>query len=89
MPDMIRAENIQYISEVVDEIALEKPVDWESFNYESVKELAVVEALEHYNEIINNPEMSSEEKHMTIVSIMAYLMMENAQLWIKIKKENL
>ena len=73
---------IQFISELVDEIALEKPLDWESFNYDAVKEVAVVEAVEKYYQLQNE----SEDPKLGIMSIMAYLMMENTQLWIELRR---
>ena len=80
---MITATNLKYISELVDEIALEKPLDWESFNYDSVKQVAIDGAVETYLNIINNPELNEEEQGMSFLAIVAYLMMENTQLYVE------
>ena len=80
---MITATNLKYISELVDEIALEKPLDWESFNYDSVNQVAIDGAVETYLNIINNPELNEEEQGMSFLAIVAYLMMENTQLYVE------
>jgi hypothetical protein len=77
---------VDVISELIDEIALEKPLDWESFNYDSVKQVAILGAIEHYQNIINNQDLNQQEKETALVSILAYLVMENSQLWIEITR---
>ena len=84
--DMILDFNdIGFISELVDEIALEKPLDWEAFS-PSLKEIAINESVEHLLSIINNPEMSEREKGLSIAAIFSYLTLENTILWVENRK---
>jgi hypothetical protein len=83
---MMNPESLSHLSTLVDDIALEKPLDWESFNYESVKEVAIQGAIDSYIDIINNTALNESEKSLSILSILSYLIMENTMLWITIKK---
>ena len=74
--------NYQVISDLIDIIAEEAPVDWESLNYEGVKEISIMNALEQVRNLRNNPLLSDEEKEQTLVSILAYLLMENTILHV-------
>lgn len=74
--------NYQVISDLIDIIAEEAPVDWESLNYEGVKEISIMNALEQVRNLHNNPLLSEEEKEQTLVSILAYLLMENTILHV-------
>ena len=74
--------NYQVISDLIDIIAEEAPVDWESLNYEGVKEISIMNALEQVRNLRNNPLLSEEEKEQTLVSILAYLLMENTILHV-------
>lgn len=80
---MITATHLEQINSLVDEIALEKPLDWEAFNYETVKETAIQGALETYLSVINNPEFSEDDAGITFMAIVAYTMMENTMLHIE------
>ena len=80
---MITADHLRYISELIDEIALEKPLDWEVFNYETVKETAIQGAIEMYMDVINNTDMTEEDRGMSYLATVAYLMMENTMLHIE------
>lgn len=80
---MITADHLKFISELVDEIALEKPLDWEAFNYETVKETAIHGAVEQYLDVINNQDLGEEEAGISYLAIVAYLMMENMMLHIE------
>jgi hypothetical protein len=64
---------IELLSELVDECGLDKPLNWEATNYEEVKLIAITHALEVY-------EKSSP---LELQTILAYLLMENTQLWIE------
>jgi hypothetical protein len=77
---------IEYISELVDEIALEKPIDFESFNYDSVKQVAILGAIEQYQNIINSENLSDCDKETSLLAIFSYLVMENTMLWIEVKR---
>ncbi len=81
------ATRLQFISTLVDEIALEKPLDFEAFNYDSVKEVAIMGALDMYSDIINNSEMDQADAELTMIATMAYLILENTILWITITKD--
>lgn len=83
----MHASRLKFISELVDEIALEKPLDFESFNYDSVKEISILGAIETYTNIINNSEMSQEDAELSMIATMAYLILENTILWITITKD--
>lgn len=76
---------VEAISGLIDEIALEKPLDWESFNYEATKQVAIMGAIEQYHNI-NNSTLSDEEKRTSLLAVLAYLVMENTQLWIEMYK---
>lgn len=78
--------NIQFISELIDEISFEKPLDWESINYESIKEIAIIEAFQKYHDIMS---MEVNDREASMVSILAYLMMENTMAWITINKNKI
>lgn len=77
---------IEAISELVDEIALEKPLDWESYNYEATKQVAILGAIEQYYNIINNTKLNDSEKETSLVSVLSYLVLENTQLWVEISR---
>lgn len=83
MPPMITAEHLKQINEIVDEIALEKSLDWESFNYETVKETAIQGTLELFLEAINNTDLTEDEKGVMFLSTVAYTIMENTMLNIE------
>lgn len=76
--------NIQFISELIDEISIEKPLDWESYNYEATKEIALVNAYEKYHEIMSCQD--EDHREMSMVSILAYLMLENSTQWIELMR---
>jgi hypothetical protein len=77
-------KNLQFISELIDEISLEKPIDWESYNYEATKEVALVNAYEKYHEIMSYQD--EEHREMSMVSILGYLMLENSVQWIELMR---
>ena len=76
-------EMMQRISELVDIIAMEKPLDWESVDYESTKMISISSMLEqYYNLKIKTPDIFDE----SVISIMSYLTLENMMLWIEIEQ---
>jgi hypothetical protein len=77
---------VQAISGLIDDIAFEKPLDWESINYDSAKQVAILGAIEQYQDIINNSKLNDEEKETSLVAVFAYLILENTQLWIEISR---
>jgi hypothetical protein len=80
---------VEAISELIDDIALEKPLDWEVINYDSAKQVAILGAIEQYQEIINSPKLNDQEKETSLVSVLAYLVLENTQLWCEISRMKL
>lgn len=74
---------VEAISTLIDDIALEKPLAWEAINYESAKQVAILGAIEQYQNIINNSKLTEDEKETSLVSVLAYLVLENTQLWIE------
>jgi hypothetical protein len=72
--------------ELLDEMALPKPIDWESINYEPIRNLSILNALDTYNKISSNDVMGNSEKIMSLLGIIAYLQMENAAQWIMIER---
>ena len=77
-------KHLKFISDLIDELSLDKPIDWESYNYEATKQIALLNAYEKYLELKNNPDQDHQE--IGIVSIMAYLMLENASQWVEIMR---
>jgi hypothetical protein len=73
----------EMISELVDVIADEKPLDWENINYDSVKSIAILNMMEKYHETMNDPQLSESGKEHTLVAVLSYLLLENTQLWIE------
>ena len=71
------------ISDLVDLIILESPVQFEGYNYESVKEIAVMNSIEQVRGIINNIELYEEEREQSLVSLVAYLLMENTMMHVQ------
>ncbi len=78
--------DLSVIAELIDEIALEKPLDWESYNYKGMRDVAIQGVLEQYFDLIHNPGHNDTFKELSLLAVMSYLVMENTQLWIEIKK---
>lgn len=78
--------DLSVISELVDEIALEKPLDWEHFNYEGMRDVAIQGVLEQYFDLIHNVRLNDQLKELSLLAILSYLVMENTQLWLEITK---
>lgn len=80
------AELCEALAEIIDEMGVDKPVDWESLNYDTMRNLAVLGAIETYESVMS---MSGSEtnKALTLMSIIGYLQMENAAQWIMLSKE--
>ena len=77
-------KNLAFISELIDEISIDKPLDWEAYNYEATKEVAIVNAYEKYREIMEHKDPINRE--ISLVSILAYLMLENSAQWIELMR---
>ena len=80
------AELCEALAEIIDEMGLDKPIDWESLNYDSMRNLAVLGAIETYENVMSM-EGSDTNKALTLMSIIGYLQMENAAQWIMLTKE--
>lgn len=66
---------VELLSDLVDETALDKPLDWESLNYESLKQVAILHAIELFQG------MPHTQETLQLMATMAYLLIENTQLW--------
>lgn len=78
--------DLSIIAELVDEIALEKPLDWESFNYEGMRDVAIQNTIEQYFSLIHNVRLNEGMQELSLLAILSYLVMENTQLWLEITK---
>lgn len=76
-------DSLEMISSMVDEIAMDKPVEWEKFNYEAIKRIAILGATEIFLDIKGKLDMDDEQKDLTLLSIISYLTLENTILWIQ------
>lgn len=74
------------IRELVDIIALEKPIDWESINYDGCRDLAISGAVNEYLDVMENEQLGEDMKHLSLISIMSYLILENMAQWIMIEQ---
>lgn len=77
----MNAQYLDIVSDLVDDIALDKALDWESYNYENVKKLSVLGAAQSYIDI-EELDVDETSKKLSLMSVIAYLMMENTILWI-------
>lgn len=66
---------VALLSEIVDETALDKPLDWEGLNYEAMKEIAISHVIELFEG------MPHTQESILLMATMAYLFVENTQLW--------
>ena len=80
---MKKAEVARVISELVDIIALEKPVDFESIDYASIRDLSVLSAMEQIDSVMTNAELADTDKYTSLTAILAYMMVENTTLWVE------
>ena len=72
---------IDTISTLVDEIILEKPIDYESVNFEAAKQMAILGGIEQYQNIMES-NMSAGDKKLSLIAVLSYLTLENTVLWI-------
>lgn len=75
------------LEQIVDEMALPKPIDWESINYETMKKISVINTLDTYDKVCKNPHMSDSDRIMSILGIISYLQLENAAQWIMLERQ--
>ncbi len=66
---------VELLSELVDETALDKPLDWEGLDYEAMKIVAITHTIELFKDMPHKPET------VLLMATMAYLFIENTQLW--------
>lgn len=79
----LQSSAVAKIAELVDIIAAEKSLDWKSVNYEATRDLTIASMLEHYWRLkIQTPDILDE----SIISMLAYLTMENTMLWVEIQR---
>lgn len=68
---------VELLSELVDETALDKPLNWEGLDYEAMKNVAITHTLELFKGVPVNQET------IQLMAMMAYLFIENTQLWVE------
>ena len=66
---------VELLSDIVDETALDKPLDWEGLNYDAMKIVAVTYTIELFKDMPHTTET------LQLMATMAYLFIENTQLW--------
>lgn len=69
---------VELLSDIVDETALDKPLDWEGLNYDAMKAIAITHTIELFKE------MPHRQETLQLMAMMAYLFIENTQLWTEI-----
>lgn len=82
---VVTNEFLDAVSELVDEVALDKPLDFEKYNWEAQKKLAILETCETYFGAMD-ADLGVDGYHATIVAIMSYLLIENMILWTMIQE---
>lgn len=66
---------VELLSDLVDETALDKPLDWEGLNYDAMKIVAITHTIELFKD------MPHTRATLQLMATMAYLFIENTQLW--------
>lgn len=66
---------VELLSELVDETALDKPLNWEGLNYDAMKIVAITHTIELFKDMPHTMET------IQLMAMMAYLLIENTQLW--------
>ena len=69
------ANLVELLSDLVDETALDKPLDWEGLNYDAMKMVAITHTIELFKG------MPRSKECIQLMAMMAYLFIENTQLW--------
>lgn len=65
----------ELLSELVDETAIDKPLNWEGLNFEAMKPIAIAHVIELFSELPHTA------RTLQLMATMAYLLIENTQLW--------
>ena len=68
---------VELLSDLVDETALDKPLDWEGLNYDAMKIVAISHTIELFEGVPHTRES------LQLMATMAYLFIENTQLWVE------
>lgn len=78
-PAMVK-EYMDIISELVDESVGDKPVNFEGYDYDSLKKISILGAVQSYLDM-NDLDVSDVSKQLSVISVLSYLIMENTVLW--------
>ena len=81
----LNPEYLDLISELVDESVGDKPIDFEGYNYENLKRLSILGAVQSYMDV-QELEVDDISKQLSVISVLAYLIMENTVLWMDNQK---
>lgn len=79
--------NYHLIKNLVNDMILLKPEFFKNFNYSGLRDDSIQGALEQYVSLKYNSDLNNKEKDLCLISVVAYLTLENALLRIKNKKE--
>lgn len=72
------------ISELIDEMIIEKPLPYELIKFDSAKEVAILGAIEQYQNIMENKNLDQASKDISMVTVLAYLTLENMMQWVEL-----
>ena len=76
---------LEIISELVDESVGDKPANFEGYDYENLKKLSILGAVQSYMEM-QELDVDDVSKQLSIISVLAFLIMENTVLWMDNQK---
>jgi hypothetical protein len=77
---------VELIEELLDTMMLESDIpydDNELINYEAAKKIIVSGTIEQISTMLTNPNMTGEQKAVSIITSISYLSMENFVLRVK------
>lgn len=75
----VNSDFISRINILLDEVALDKDVQWERFNFEEIKKHAIIRSAETFLSI-EELDTDKESKILSAIAIIAYLTIENTYL---------
>lgn len=65
------------LSELVDECSFDKPLNWESLNFDEIKSTTIHAVIKLFRQY------PQSAQSIEVMSMMAYLLIENTQLWVE------
>lgn len=75
----VNSDFISRINVILDEIALDKDVQWERFDFDKIKKHAIIRSAETFLSI-EELDAEEESKILSAIAIIAYLTIENTYL---------